>query len=174
MTDIPVIETERLRLRPHRADDFQDMQALWGDPRTVRFIGGQPLDDQAVWFRMLRYAGLWPLLGYGYWAVEDRQGGAYLGDAGLANFRRGLAFLNGMPEIGWVLSPVAAGRGLATEAVARITAWADKKLGAPVTRCIIDPANAPSLRVAEKAGYQPIGRNMLGGVEILVLERLRF
>jgi RimJ/RimL family protein N-acetyltransferase len=36
---VPVIETERLRLRGHRLEDFPDSAALWADPLVTRFIG---------------------------------------------------------------------------------------------------------------------------------------
>ncbi|HEX7784348.1 MAG TPA: GNAT family N-acetyltransferase [Sphingobium sp.] len=171
MTHIPVIETQRLRLRPHRAADFPDMQALWGDARTVRFIGGHVQDAQTVWFRLLRYAGMWALLGYGFWAIEDRATGAYLGDGGLMDGRRGIALLDGAPEIGWALMPEAGGRGLATELAVAVTGWADIALKARATRCIIEPDNAASLRVAGKAGYTEIGRAALGEKAVIVLER---
>lgn len=173
MGETPVLETRRLRLRPHRADDFADCLALWSDSRTVRFIGGEVQGEQAVWFRLLRYAGMWSLLGFGYWVFEERATGRFLGEGGLANARRGLALLEGVPEIGWALMPDAGGQGFATEAVDAILQWADAGLGAPVTRCIIDPGNVASLRVAAKAGYQPRDMVTLGESSIQVLERRR-
>ncbi|CAN5270163.1 GNAT family N-acetyltransferase [soil metagenome] len=172
MTEIPLIETERLLLRPHRAADFDDCLALWSDPRTVRFIGGQVQDAQTVWFRLLRYAGMWGLIGHGYWAIEERATGRYLGDGGLADMRRGIALLDGVPEIGWALKPEAAGRGLATEAVTAILRWADTVMMASVTRCIIAPDNIASLRVAQKLGYAEIARIDSHGSALLVLERV--
>jgi RimJ/RimL family protein N-acetyltransferase len=38
--DIPVFETERLRLRGHTVDDFQNCAALWGDVNVTRYIAG--------------------------------------------------------------------------------------------------------------------------------------
>jgi RimJ/RimL family protein N-acetyltransferase len=171
MHDIPLIETERLRLRAHRSSDLADCLALWADPETVRFIGGQVQDAQAVWFRMLRYAGMWALTGYGYWAIEEKATGNYLGEGGLADMCRGMVLLEGVPEIGWALKPQAAGKGFATEAAAAIANWADAALAAPVTRCIIAPDNIGSLRVAHKLDYAEIARIQAQGATLIVLER---
>lgn len=137
----------------------------------MRFIGGQVQNEQAVWFRLLRYAGMWSMLGFGYWVFEDKASGRYLGEGGLANACRGVALLEGVPEIGWALSPDAGGRGIASEAVGVVTDWADRQLRAPLTRCIIEPGNVASLRVAEKSGYALIETVDMGGTAISVLER---
>jgi hypothetical protein len=39
---VPVLETERLRLRAHRADDHAALSATWADPLVYRFLSGQP------------------------------------------------------------------------------------------------------------------------------------
>jgi RimJ/RimL family protein N-acetyltransferase len=171
MTTTPTLETERLILRPHRESDFADCLALWSDPRTVRFIGGQVQDAQAVWFRMLRYAGLWALKGFGYWVFTDRATGAYVGEGGVADFRRGIPLLGDVPETGWAMAPDAAGRGLAYEAMSAVLAWADGPRGLPVTRCIIAPDNAASLRLAAKLGYAGIGQAGEADNPLEVLER---
>ena len=114
----PVIETERLRMRGHRRGDFDSCFRLWSDPGVTRYISGQPCSREEVWARFLRYVGHWSLLGYGYWVVEDRASGSFLGEAGLADFKRGIGpGFDGAPEIGWVLAPAAQGAGVATEAV---------------------------------------------------------
>ncbi|WP_242125124.1 GNAT family N-acetyltransferase [Sphingobium sp. Sx8-8] len=163
MADAPIFETDRLTLRPHRAEDFPALRALWGDPAVVRHIGGQVQDAQATWFRLLRYAGMWSLLGHGMWALEDRATGSYLGEAGLLSAARGIPELENYPEAGWILDPQGWGRGLITEAMGAVLFWADHHLDAPATRCIIDPANAPSVRVAEKLGYAHCGDTVLDG-----------
>lgn len=66
----PAIDTPRLALRAHTVDDFADCVALWANPDVTRHITGTPSTPEATWARLLRYAGHWTLLGYGYWAVR--------------------------------------------------------------------------------------------------------
>lgn len=171
MADPPILHTPRLTLRPHRLSDFDACLALWSDPATVRFIGGVQ-DAQTVWFRLLRHAGLWALAGYGSWVFEDRATGAYLGEGGLLEARRGMAELEGAPEMGWALTPHAQGRGIATEGIAAAARWADAHVDAPVTRCIIEPANVASVNVARKCGYAETAR-IARDKPLIVMERRR-
>mgnify|MGYP001547368443 CR=1 FL=1 len=151
---VPLIETERLRLRAHRADDYAICQVIWSDPVVVRHIGGRAATAEEVWKRLLQYRGLWSLLGYGYWAVEEKASGRYIGDVGFADFARDLQpSLRGMLECGWVLSPQAHGKGYASEAVLAACAWADAEHPEQHVVCIIAPENPASIRVAEKAGF---------------------
>lgn len=153
--EIPQLVTDRLILRGHLTSDFGDCAAMWADPEITRFIGGQPLAAEDVWIRVLRHVGHWALCGYGFWVVEDRATRRFVGEVGLADFKRALVpSLDGSPECGWVLATWAHGRGYATEAVRAALAWADRELGASSTAALIDPANAVSIRVAEKCGYR--------------------
>jgi RimJ/RimL family protein N-acetyltransferase len=146
---------------------------MWADPAVARHTSGQPLSEEEVWSRVLRYAGLWTLVGLGYWVARDRATGRFVGEVGLADFRRDLTpALGNAPEVGWVLAPWAHGRGLATEAVRAALAWGDAHLAAPRSVCLIAPANAPSLRVAEKCGFREYARTTYKRSETLVLERL--
>jgi RimJ/RimL family protein N-acetyltransferase len=152
---VPEIETVRLRLRAHQAGDHAACTAIWSDPAVTRYIGGQPFTAEEVWKRLLQYRGLWSLLGYGYWAIEEKASGRYVGDVGFADFARELQpSLRGMLECGWVLAPQAHGQGYASEAVAAIAAWADAQLPGRRVVCIIAPENRASIRVAEKAGFR--------------------
>ena len=75
-------------LRGHTAADLDAIAAMWADPEVTRHITGVPSTREESWARLLRYAGLWPLLGFGYWLVEDRATGRFLGEVGFANFQR--------------------------------------------------------------------------------------
>jgi RimJ/RimL family protein N-acetyltransferase len=151
---IPVIETERLRLRGHQVDDLAPCAAMWADPEVVRYISGKPSTREEAWARILRNAGHWSLLGCGYWLVEEKRTGAFVGDVGLGEFKRELdPPIDGMREVGWVLSPAHQGKGYATEAANGAIGWARSNFGAMPMACIIAPANAASIRVAEKCGF---------------------
>jgi len=152
---IPILETTRLKLRGHRLNDFAHCAAMWADPAVTRYIGGQPLSEEESWTKFLRYAGHWALLGFGYWAIEEKATGNFVGELGFADYKRDLQpSLNGAPEIGWVLASVAHGKGFATEAVRAAVAWGDAHFQGERTACIIAPENLASIRVAAKCGYQ--------------------
>jgi RimJ/RimL family protein N-acetyltransferase len=167
---VPIIETARLRLRGHTGADFDGHAALWGDRRVTRFIGGKPSTREEAWGRLLRLIGLWPTLGFGYWLVEEQATGAYVGDVGFADFKRDMEpSFGGAPEHGWALSPALQGKGYATEAVAASLDWARKRLPGRDCVCMIDPENAPSLKVAQKVGYREYARTTYKDAPIILL-----
>lgn len=170
-TSVPLLETERLRLRGHRLEDFEDLAAIWGSQEVNRYIGaGQTRQD--AWDRLLRYAGHWALMGFGYWAVEEKASGRYLGDVGLADFKRAIEPpIEGQPECGWVLAPWCHGRGYATEAVRMALAWGDRHLPGRRAVCIIAPENEASLRVAEKCGFKEVATTTFKGSPTILLRR---
>jgi RimJ/RimL family protein N-acetyltransferase len=121
---------------------------------------------------MLRYGGLWTFLGFGYWAVEERDSARFVGEVGFADFKREIEPpLDGQPEIGWVLAPWAHGRGFATEAVGAALAWGDRRWAGQPTVCLIAPANLASLRVAAKSGYREFARTTYQGGSTILLRR---
>ena len=128
---------------------------MWSDPVVMRSFGDVRLKREVVWRKVLTYVGHWALFGFGYWAVVDKSTGLFVGEVGLAYCKRALPpTVADLPEAGWVLTSPAHGRGLATEAMQAALAWADTHVDAAQTSCIIDPTNAPSLRVAKKLGYR--------------------
>jgi RimJ/RimL family protein N-acetyltransferase len=151
---VPILTTNRLLLAPHQLSDFEPLSAMWSDPEVVRQISGRPSSLTDSWMRLLRYRGLWPLLGYGYWAIRERDTGRYVGDIGFADFYRDIQpSIRGIPEAGWVLARWAHGRGYATEALTAACAWLDRQERHERSVCIVTPENGASVRVAEKAGF---------------------
>jgi RimJ/RimL family protein N-acetyltransferase len=171
-TEIPVIETKRAILRGHRIEDLDAYAAMWTEPDVVRFTIGKPITRGEAWIRLLRYAGHWRLLGFGLWAVEDRQTGRFLGEAGFHDLKRDIVpSIEGTPEAGWALVPDAQGKGLATEIMSAAHRWSDAHFGGARTVCIIDPQNSGSIRVAEKCGYREVLRTSYKGSETILFER---
>jgi RimJ/RimL family protein N-acetyltransferase len=171
---VPRLETDRLILRGHELTDFEDSAAMWADPEVVARISGVPSTAAESWSRLLRYIGHWQALGYGYWVLESKVDGTFVGEAGLADYHRdSQPSVHGKPEAGWALKTSAQGQGLATEAVRAVMAWADDVLAKefPMACAIFDPAHAASVRVAEKVGFDNPVTGTFGDQEALFLER---
>ena len=168
---VPSLETDRLWLRGHRMDEFEQCAALWADPKVTQHILERPLTEEESWARFLRYVGHWAVFGFGYWAIVEKQTGDFAGEGGFADYKRAIQpSLKGVPEIGWVLASRFHGKGFATEAVRAITAWGDAHFQTP-TRCIISPDNTASFRVAVKCGYREILRTTYHGHATVMFER---
>ncbi len=166
-----VLASARLVLRPHASADLPDLAAMWADPQVVRHIGGRPFTPEEVWTRLLRAAGMWALLGFGYWVARERDGGAFVGELGFADFRRELDPAFGeAPEAGWALACAMHGRGYAGEALAAVHAWADAALGRR-TVCMIAPANLASVAAARRCGYTPYAQAVYKGAATTLFER---
>ena len=144
--DIPVLETERLRLRGFRADDFDGFVSIYGDGEHARFVGG-PKSRHDCWQKLQALAGHWQLFGWGRFAIEDKITGEFLGHCGPAVVTHGSA-----PEMNYALTAKAGGKGYATEAVGRALTYAYRDMGWKTAVSMIDPRNAASQRVLEKAG----------------------
>jgi RimJ/RimL family protein N-acetyltransferase len=153
--NIPVVETDRLRLRAHTIEDASKVTALWSNPEVTRYIGGKPLTDEECWSRLLRYVGHWSMLGFGYWVVEERATGEFVGEVGFSDYKRDVEpSLGAVPEVGWVLIPSKHGMGYATEAVQTVLGWGRDRFGLSPVTCLIHPNHQASIHVAQKCGFK--------------------
>jgi RimJ/RimL family protein N-acetyltransferase len=111
-------------------------------------------------------------LSYGYWAVEEKSSGRYVGELGFADFKRDIVpSIEGVPELGWALVPQFHGKGYATEALRAAVAWGDHHFAQRRTVCIIHRDNHQSFRVAEKLGYKAIFNATGSGESNTILAR---
>jgi RimJ/RimL family protein N-acetyltransferase len=170
--DAPTLETARLRLRPFRLDDFDHYAGMWAEPVVVHYIaGGVPFTREASWARFLRHVGMWHYLGYGSWVIEDRVTGAYAGECGFHDLHRPLTpSLEGTMEAGWALRGEMQGQGRAKEAMRAALSWAIAERSGTRLTCIVDPGNAPSLRVAARLGYREFARTTYNGKPVVLFE----
>ncbi len=169
---IPILKTSRTIMRCATANDLDESAAMWANEEVVRRITGNPFTRAESWGRLLRYIGHWQIMGFGYWVVEDRATGEYLGEVGIAENLRDISpSLDGIPEAGWVLAPRAQGRGLATETVKAAINWFDENQKYGKIYCIIDPAHQASIRVAEKAVFREKCRIEYMGEPAIIMER---
>ncbi|MCY1078284.1 GNAT family N-acetyltransferase [Archangium lansingense] len=172
--DPSTIDTERLIMRRPRLEDFEEALAMWGDPNVTRFISGKPSTREEMWSRLLRYVGHWELMGFGFWVVREKSTGRFVGEVGLADFRRDIdqPSFAGAKEAGWVVSPSVHGKGFATEAVSAALKWAEGKFGPERVVCMIAPENEASLNVARKVGFREFARGTYKGEPSMMLERV--
>lgn len=172
MANIPTLETDRLILRAHCASDFEAYAQMWADPAVVRYISPQPLSREGSWGRMLRQAGVWQMLGFGFFAIEEKASGRFIGEAGFHDLHRDLLpTTEGTLEAGWGVIPETQGKGLAREAMLAAIAWADGQFPGQRMTCIIDPDNQPSITLATRLGFVELARTTYHGGPITVFER---
>ena len=148
MVEIPVIDTERLRLTAFDERHFESYASMLGDPTSTRFVGdGEPLDRMNAWRSMAMLLGHWVLRGYGMWAIELKDGGGFVG-------RVGLHQPEGWPdlELGWMLRTDHRRHGYATEAGRAALEFAFRELGVDRIISLIRVDNSASERVARRLG----------------------
>jgi RimJ/RimL family protein N-acetyltransferase len=141
----PVIETERLVLRPHRLEDFPPFAAFYASD-AARFIGG-PLPADRAWHAFAADVGAWDLVGSGAWGLEEKGTGAF---AGQLAANRAPHFPE--PEIGWILMPGFERRGYAAEAACAVRDFAYRTLGWATAVSYVDPGNSRSIALARRLG----------------------
>ena len=147
---VPVLETNRIRLRPYRADDVEAMFALYSDPRVMRYWSFPAWVElaQARTYLNRALAGMdsgeiFP------WAVADLESDRLIGALTLFSLHAEQL----RAEVGYSLSPDFQGRGLAAEALRCGLSHAFDALGLVRVEADIDPRNEPSWRLLEKIGF---------------------
>ncbi len=149
------IETDRLVLRPPRAEDFDAWAANMADTESARFIGG-PLPRAAAWRGFLTMVGAWEIQGFGMFSVIEKSTGLWIG-------RMGPWQPDGWPgpEVGWGLARAAWGKGYAYEGAVACIDWAFDHLGWTDVIHSIDLDNRPSQALAMRLGSVNRGRGKL-------------
>lgn len=157
------LETDRLLLRMWRESDFEPYAKMCANPDVMRFLGGKTFDRLEAWRHMAFLVGHWQLLGYGHWAVEEKNSNQFIGRIGFLNPEGWPGF-----EIGWTLAPEAWGKGYAVEGARYALEYAFNELDKPHVISLIHPENKNSIRVAEKLGETLEGQTQLLGHDVLI------
>jgi len=150
---LPVLESERLRLRPLRADDVDGVFALYSSPEVTRFWSFAAWTERAQAEAWLAERIHWGPPSVYLWAVADRRDDRFIGTASLF----ALAGPMHRAELGYSLLPDRQGQGLATEAVRLALAHAFGRMGLERIEADVDPRNEPSWRLLEKLGFRREG-----------------
>ena len=140
------IRTERLLLRPARADDLEPLHAIFSDRRAMAYWSSPPHEDieqTRDWLASM--IAIQPSEGEDFIVELD---GQLIGKAGLWRF----------PEIGFIFHPDQWGHGYAREALAAVLerAFTAHHLGR--IEADVDPRNSESLKLLEHLGFRETGR----------------
>ena len=157
------LTTQRLRLRLPAGGDASAAAELVTDPEVMRFLGGEVVPEDRVGAVVERWIRRWEENGIGFFIVEDRQDGSFLGRVGLSiwDVRSWThATLAGagryaQPELGWALVRSHWGRGYATEAAAAVRGWALEQRDIRRLISLVAPDNLASAAVARRLGAVP-------------------
>jgi [ribosomal protein S5]-alanine N-acetyltransferase len=150
LSAVPILTTERTRLRELIADDAEFILALLNDAAFLRFIGDRQVRTvaQAADFIESRYRRSYREHGYGLWAVELIATGEPIGICGFVR-RDGLDH----PDIGFAFLPQFTGQGFAAEAAAGTLAYGRATLGLKRVLAIVQRSNLRSIRLLTSLGF---------------------
>jgi ribosomal-protein-alanine N-acetyltransferase len=147
--EIPVLETARLRLRGFVPADLEPLGRIYEDEGMLRFLGTFQVGVPRAQRTIERSLWMFTLVGFGFWAVDDRESGRLVGRAGLL-----LQIVEGAPEVelAYGFPTEHWGKGLGTEVAVAIRSHAKGPLGLRRIVSLIAHDNTASVRVATKVG----------------------
>ena len=143
------ISTERLIMRGWREPDLVPWAAMNADPEVRRYLGPLLTFEQAsAW--VLNFQDELDRYGFGFWALEVRASGEFIGFTGLRTLDEEMPFTG--VELGWRLARPAWGHGYATEAGLAALAYGFDTRGLPEIVAVTMARNLRSRAVMQRIG----------------------
>lgn len=152
MSQLDLLETERLVLSGWRMDQIDDLVRLHGTRAVARYLtlSGEPWSEAQARTALAGWIELFETRRLGKLRLTRKSDGAFIGRAGY-----GIYPPTGEPEIGFALFEDHHGQGYATEAATALRDWIFRDTGASHFIGFADVRNAPSLAVLRKIGMVP-------------------
>lgn len=153
-TELALINTERLSLRPLGLDDASFVLRLLNEPTFIKHItdkGVRDLDGAREYLRSGPLAS-YAQHGFGLWRVGLLESDTPIGMAGLLK-RDYLEFM----DIGYALLPEYFGLGYALEMASAVMDYARVELKAKKVLAMVNEGNEPSIRLLGKLGFEADG-----------------
>jgi len=143
------VSTKRLIMRGWRESDLAPWAAMNADPEVRRYLGPLLTFEQAsAW--VLNFQDDLDRYGFGFWALEVRASGEFIGFTGLRTMDEDMPFAG--VELGWRLARPAWGHGYATEAARAALAYGFDILGLPEVVAVTMARNLRSRAVMQRIG----------------------
>jgi len=147
-----VIETQRLILRQWKQEDYEPFAKLNADPKVMEHFPATLTKVQSdVMVSTLKT--LISQKGWGFWVIEEKETGLFVGALGLHKPTENLPFLPCV-EIGWRLAHEHWGKGYATEAGEEVLRYAFEVLKLDEVVSFTAVLNKRSSALMERLGMQ--------------------
>lgn len=148
----PLIETDRIFLRPFCLDDVEPFAEICANPNVMRYIGdGKPVGIDIIREKMSEWIESYEKYQYGLMAIVIKETNKLIGFCGFIHQTvDGEAYI----ELGYRLDEAYWGQGIATEAAVAVRDYAFNTLDIPRLISIIHHKNEVSKRVAKKVGMK--------------------
>lgn len=143
------LRTDRLTLRRWQDSDLEPWAAMNADPEVREHLGDLLTREQSD-ASVAQFQAEFDQRGYGWWAVEVRATGEFIGFAGLDQVDDDMPFTG--VEIGWRLARSAWGQGYATEAARTVLAHGFDTLELPEILAVTTATKLRSQAVMRRLG----------------------
>lgn len=168
-----ILETERLRLRPFKPDEWTALARFYADDTVMRhMLPGRGLKRAEAEARaksnIHNFNDHWARMGFGIWAIEDRAQTRLIGQCGLRYVPEAEAV-----ELLYLLNKTHWGRGLATEAAHAAVEYAFGPAKLEKLVAFTDPQNAASRNVLGKLGFSDQGEREIWQHKVRWFEQAR-
>ncbi|BDI32551.1 N-acetyltransferase [Capsulimonas corticalis] len=147
------METDRLLLRPFRAEDFDELHHILSDAKTMQFWPA-PFSREATQGWMERNIVRCADDGHGRMAMVQKQTGVIVGDCGIVPLEINGALEN---DLGYIVHHAFWNRGYASEAAAAQLDFGLRSLLLKRICANMPTTHGASRRIAEKIGMQYAG-----------------
>lgn len=156
-----ILETERCALRETVEEDVDAFYGIYREPSITRYMEDLfPDRDQEIAYTREYRENVYEFYGFGIWTVRLKETGEVIGRAGLS-YREGFD----EPELGFVIGLPWQRRGIGEEVCRAVLSFGRKELGFETVIAFAEPENQTSLRLLERLGFTPAGRELLRGRE---------
>lgn len=147
-----IIETTRLRIREYTMDDFDGLYAILSDAETMKYYP-RPYDENGTRRWINWCLDSYRQNGFGLWALELKDTGAFIGDCGIS-----MQNIDGemLPEIGYHVNKAYWRQGYAKEACAAVKDWLFENTDFDCAYSYMNQENLPSYATAEANGMTRI------------------
>lgn len=153
--DVIELQTPRLNLRAWHDEDLSELATLCADPEVMRYFPA-PLSREQSMVLLARLQQHFRQHGFGFWALQRRKDGRFIGFTGLAHVGFEAPFKPAV-EIGWRLVQGHWGQGYAQEAARAALDCAFGRLALERVVSFTATVNTPSQRVMQALGMRPAG-----------------